>query len=105
MSDLNINYSAISEQRNKINDVKNQLNELYIKIIKDVAYLKDNWSTKTSETVLMSFQNEYPTFRRIRDNLGNDVSFLDTSVLDRLETANRDITKQIDDHITVQKAG
>lgn len=102
MSNLNVDFSAVRNEKNELVKVRNNLDDVFNYIGSNTKLLREYWETKTSREVFESFESFCEYLESIRSNFDADINFINKHALGTYETANVDLTKQVTDHLEVR---
>ena len=99
MSNLQVDFDAVREQRDNLKTVRNKLKDIFDYINSDTKTLRDYWESKTSRDVFESFEDFIKYLDEVKEKFNTDIEFINNKALGVYETADSDLTKQVEEHI------
>lgn len=100
-SNIDIDTGKIQEEIQKIKKVKKVFEDLYRQVKGNTESLKDDWISRTSESIFSDFPTFYKAFENSIKDLNNDIEYLEKIVNNKYESNNKATNDLIDKNIAI----
>ena len=100
-SNLDIDTNKILDEIQKMKSIKQVFEDLYRQVKKNTEDLKDDWISRTSESVFSDFPTFYEALENSIRDLNNDITYLEKVVKQGYENNNKATNNLVDEKIAM----